>query len=149
MVSPIRPFKCQFISAAKQGQKHLFLDLERVCCWDGDGSRTKLIFFWCVRLKNAIFVSECSEDTCLVKNGSNMYLGNDGEKELVIATMFISPITMNGLMTASCLLKGRGIRGTCMCWARPFLSAEYCGERPGYVRLCLCRILCTSRWWHY
>ncbi len=35
-------------------------------------------------LKNDILVSECSEDMCLVKNGSNMYLGNDGEKKLVI-----------------------------------------------------------------
>ncbi len=30
--------------------------------------------------ENAIFVSECSEDMCLVKNGSNMYLGDDGAK---------------------------------------------------------------------
>ncbi len=35
-------------------------------------------------LKNDIFVSECSEDMCLVKNESNMYLGEDGARELVI-----------------------------------------------------------------
>ncbi len=35
-------------------------------------------------LKNAIFVSSCSEDICLVKNGSNTYLGDDGSQELVI-----------------------------------------------------------------
>ncbi len=35
-------------------------------------------------LKKDIFVSECSEDMCLVKNGSNMYLGDDGAKESVI-----------------------------------------------------------------
>ncbi len=35
-------------------------------------------------LKNAIFVSECSQDMCLVKNGSIMYLGDDGVKELII-----------------------------------------------------------------
>ncbi len=35
-------------------------------------------------LKNDIFVSECSEDMCLVKNGSNMYLGEGGAKELII-----------------------------------------------------------------
>ncbi len=35
-------------------------------------------------LKNAIFVSDCSEDTCLVKNGSNMCLGDDGAKELIL-----------------------------------------------------------------
>ncbi len=34
-------------------------------------------------LKNDIFVSECSEDMCFVKNGSSMYLGDDGAKELV------------------------------------------------------------------
>ncbi len=34
--------------------------------------------------ENAVFVSECSEDMCLVKNGSNMHLGDDGAKELVI-----------------------------------------------------------------
>ncbi len=29
-------------------------------------------------------MSECSEDVCLVKNGSNTYLGDAGAKELVI-----------------------------------------------------------------
>ncbi len=36
------------------------------------------------RQLSAIFVSECSEHMCLVKNGSNMYLSDDGVKELVI-----------------------------------------------------------------
>ncbi len=40
--------------------------------------------FLLICLKNAIFVSECSEDVCLVKNESNMYLGDDGVEELVI-----------------------------------------------------------------
>ncbi len=35
-------------------------------------------------LKNVIFVSECSKEMCLVKNGSSMYVGDDGTKELVI-----------------------------------------------------------------
>ncbi len=35
-------------------------------------------------LENVIFVSECSKDMCLVKNGSNTYFGNDRVKELVI-----------------------------------------------------------------
>ncbi len=35
-------------------------------------------------LENDILVSECSEDMCLVKNGSNLYLGDDGMKELLI-----------------------------------------------------------------
>ncbi len=35
-------------------------------------------------LKNDIVVSECSEDMCLVKNGSSLYLGGDVEKELII-----------------------------------------------------------------
>ncbi len=34
--------------------------------------------------ENVILVSECLEDVCFVKNGSNMYLGDDGTKELVI-----------------------------------------------------------------
>ncbi len=29
-------------------------------------------------------MSECLEDTCLVKNGSHIYVGDDGVKELVI-----------------------------------------------------------------
>ncbi len=35
--------------------------------------------------ENCYFVSKCSEATCLscLKNGSNMYLGDDGAKELV------------------------------------------------------------------
>ncbi len=35
-------------------------------------------------LKNDVFVSECSEGMCLVKNGSSVYLGDDWAKELVI-----------------------------------------------------------------
>ncbi len=34
--------------------------------------------------ENANVVSECQEDMCLVKNGSDMYLGDDGVKELII-----------------------------------------------------------------
>ncbi len=34
--------------------------------------------------QNVIFVSECSEDICLMKNGSNMYLVDNRVKELVI-----------------------------------------------------------------
>ncbi len=46
---------------------------------------------------------------CLVKNGSNMYLGEYGAKELVIICITLnSPIRVNGLKTASGLLKGRG-----------------------------------------
>ncbi len=40
-------------------------------------------------LKNDIFVSECLEDTCLVKNGSNMYLSDDGAKESVIICDYV------------------------------------------------------------
>ncbi len=61
MVSPIRPFKCPFMSVVKQGGKHRFTDLMRMCCWDRDRSQTKLFFSWYVCLKNVIFVSECSE----------------------------------------------------------------------------------------
>ncbi len=61
-------------------------------------------------LKNAIFVSECSEDMCLEKNRFNMYLGDDRAKELVIICdqvhfsrknewtqdSFLSPKTVSG-----------------------------------------------------
>ncbi len=100
MVSPLRPFKCPFMSVVKQGGKHRFTDLMRVCHWDRDRSETKLIFSWFVCLKNDIFVSECSEDMCL---------GDNGAKELVIICDHVHfSQRMNGLKTASSLLKGRG-----------------------------------------
>ncbi len=84
MILAIRPFICPFISIVKQGGKHRFPNLERLCHWDKDRSWTKLSFSKFVCLKNAILELECWEDMCLVKNGSNMYLGDDGAKELVI-----------------------------------------------------------------
>ncbi len=55
------------------------------------------------------FVSECSEDMCLEKNGSNMYFGDDGAKELVIICDRVHFSCKNdGLRTASSFLKGRG-----------------------------------------
>ncbi len=83
MVSPVRPFKCPFMSVVKQGGKHQFPNLMRTCCWDRDRSGTKLIFSWflsekwhfCVRMFRR-YVS--------VKNGSNVYLVDDEVKELVI-----------------------------------------------------------------
>ncbi len=74
MVSPTRPFKCPFMSVVKGGGKHRFPNLMRVSCWDRDRSWTKFVS-WFVCLKNDIFVSEYLED---------MYLGDDGVKELVI-----------------------------------------------------------------
>ncbi len=71
------------MSVVKQGGKHRIPNLTRMCFWDRDKSRAQLIFYWFVS-KNAIFVSECAEDLCLVKNKSNMHLGDDGAKELVI-----------------------------------------------------------------
>ncbi len=44
MVSPVRPFKCLFLSVVKQGGKHHFPNLMRVCCWDRDRSGSKLFF---------------------------------------------------------------------------------------------------------
>ncbi len=38
----------------------------------------------CVSEKCHFFWSKCLEDMCLVKNGSNMYLGDDRAKELVM-----------------------------------------------------------------
>ncbi len=78
-------FKCPFISIVKQSRKHQFPNLTRVCC--RDRSRTKLIFSWFECLKNAIFVSECSEDMCLVKNGSSVYLDDDGVKKMITSTI--------------------------------------------------------------
>ncbi len=46
----------------------------------GGGQRSFSPDFVC--LKNAIFVSEGSEDMCLVKNGSSMCLGDDGNNNL-------------------------------------------------------------------
>ncbi len=60
-------------------------------------------------LLNAIFVSECSGDMCLVKNESSMYLDDYGAKELVIICdrVHFSLVRMNGPNTASSLLKSR------------------------------------------
>ncbi len=75
-----------------------------VLCWYW----IQLIFYWPVCLENVISASECSYDMCLVKNGSNMYFGENGTKELIIATItFTSPVWMNTIKTAYSLLKGR------------------------------------------
>ncbi len=55
-------------------------------------------------LKNAIFGSECSEDTCLVKKGSNMYVGDDEAKESVIICDHVHFSPKNE-WTQDCLLK--------------------------------------------
>ncbi len=63
----------------------------------------------CLSEKCHFFVSECLEDMCLVKNGSNMYLGDVGAKELIIICDHVNfSVRMNGLKTVSSLLKGRG-----------------------------------------
>ncbi len=50
----------------------------------------KVNFLLIYASQNAIFVSECLEDACLVKkNGSILYLGNDGVKELVIICDYV------------------------------------------------------------
>ncbi len=56
------------------------------------------------------FVSECSEDTCLVKTVYSMYLGDNREKNWSQSVItLISPIRLNDLLkTASSLLKGWG-----------------------------------------
>ncbi len=65
-------------------------DLARMCCWDRDRSRKKLITSWFVCLKKCNLVFECLEDTCLVKNGSNMYLDDDWAKEVVIICDYVN-----------------------------------------------------------
>ncbi len=58
-------------------------------------------------LKKAIFVSECSEDLRLVKNESNMYLGDDGGKELVIICNHIH-FSLKNEWTQNCFLSPKG-----------------------------------------
>ncbi len=77
------------MAVVRQGGKHQFQNLARMCCWDRDSSQTKLIFSEFVCLRNDIFMSECSEDTCHVKNGSSMYLGDDGAKESVVICDYV------------------------------------------------------------
>ncbi len=72
------------MSVAKQGEKRQLPDLVRMCCWDRDRSRTKLIFSWFLCLKNDIFVSECLKVTLSRKKWVKLFLGNEGVKELVI-----------------------------------------------------------------
>ncbi len=97
------------MSVVMQGGKHRFTDLTRVCHWDRDRSGTKLTFSWFVFLKNDIFVSECSEDVCLWKMGPVCILVTMRRKNWLKSVItFISPIRINGLKAASCLLKGRG-----------------------------------------
>ncbi len=55
-------------------------------------------------LKNAILVSECSGDMCLVKNGSSMYLGDVEMKEVVIICdhiHFLDKIEQSRLLAVS------------------------------------------------
>ncbi len=60
-------------------------------------------------LKNTIFVSECLEDVCLVTNESNMYLGDDEAKELVIICDHVHfSHKSEWTQTAFSLLKGQG-----------------------------------------
>ncbi len=42
----------------------------------------KVNFLLVMCLKNAIFVSKCLKDMCLVRNGTNSYLGDDWPKKL-------------------------------------------------------------------
>ncbi len=50
--------------------------------WAGTTDRSQAKLIW--SLKNDIFVSECSEDMCLLRNKCNLYLGDDRVKESVI-----------------------------------------------------------------
>ncbi len=126
MVSPVRPFKCPFMSVAKQGGKHQLPNPARMCCWDRDRSWTKLILSQFVCLKNAIFVSECSEDMCLVKNGSNLYLGDDEEKELVTICDHVH-FSHKNEWTQDCFLSHKGAgpwRKTMWHWYRKWTVSE-------------------------
>ncbi len=52
-------------------------------------------------------MSECSEDMCLVKNGSSMYLGDNGAKELVIICDHVYFFHKNE-WTRDCFLSPKG-----------------------------------------
>ncbi len=58
-------------------------------------------------------MSECLKDMCLVKNGSDMYLGDDGAKELVMICDHVHFSHKNG-QTQDCFYspKGRGCSET-------------------------------------
>ncbi len=60
-----------------------------------------------MRLKNAIFVSESLEDTCLEKSGSNTHFGEDGVKELVIICDHIH-FSQRNEWTQDCFLSPKG-----------------------------------------
>ncbi len=52
-------------------------------------------------------MSECSEDMCFVKNGSNMYLGDDGMKEMIIICDHVYFSHKTG-WTQDCFLSPKG-----------------------------------------
>ncbi len=58
-------------------------------------------------LKNVILALECAEDICLVKNGSNMYLGEAEVKELVIICDHIH-FSHKNKWTPDCFLSPKG-----------------------------------------
>ncbi len=76
-----RPFQCLFTSVVKQGRKHRFIDLERMCCWDRDRSQTKLIFFLiCVSEKKSFLCQDVWKVCVLLKIGPICILETMGQK---------------------------------------------------------------------
>ncbi len=54
-------------------------------------------------------MSECSEDMCLVKDGSNVYLGEDGAKELDTICDHVH-LSHKNEWTQDCFLSPKGAR---------------------------------------
>ncbi len=100
----LRQFKCLFMSVVKQGRKHHFSDLVRMCCWDRDRSQTNLIF--CVS-KEMPFLNQNVQKICLVKNDSSMYPGDNGAKELVVICDHVYFFHKNE-WTQNCFLSPKG-----------------------------------------
>ncbi len=146
MVLRIRPFKCPFMIIVKQGHKHQFPNLGRMCCWDRDRSRIKSVFSWYSDIKSPDFISECLEDMRLMKNGSKMYLCDDEAKELVIIcghVHFFRKNEMNHQWDISLSPINHLWFGLLFAWTVPLSCLHHHSLTPS---VCMCL---TSRlpWW--
>ncbi len=93
------------MSVVKRGGKHRFPNLVRMRQRQVS-NKVNFPLIWC--LNNVILVSECSEDMCLMENGSNVYLGDDGVKELVIICDHVH-FSHKNEWTQDCFLSPKGV----------------------------------------
>ncbi len=91
----------------KQGGEHPYPNLARECCWDSDRSWKKLIFSRFVCLKIDILCENVRRICVLWKMGPLCILVTIGRKSWS-QSVIISLIRINGLNTASSLLKRWG-----------------------------------------